>query len=273
MPPPPPPRCATDATRPEAVDEYETKIKNAPYVFTGKVTRILEHGVELPSIQIDADGEALDNANKVFQVRIKRVLKGDFPWNPMDVELTKPHTHKSVEVFVRGNETESNRVLEEESSGRYPPRGIAATRCRHVLRQNHTAIFLARREDAVHRGDVLLLLLTSNPLALTLRNLDKVNAAVKDMSYKPRAPIIEEPCEKQYCSYGANCVTDAQGRARCECPADCPDVDAPVCGTDGVTYANHCLLRKKSCQDETNTRVHHSGECGSAGDDALQRRG
>jgi hypothetical protein len=36
----------------------------------------------------------------------------------------------------------------------------------------------------------------------------------------------------------------------------------PVCGTDGVTYTNHCMMRMKSCRQEQNTRVQHAGECG-----------
>ena len=73
---------------------------------------------------------------------------------------------------------------------------------------------------------------------------------------------LAEPCEKTYCAYGANCVQTPDGHAECQCPTECPSMFTPVCGTDGVTYTNHCMMRMKSCRQEKNTRVHHTGECG-----------
>ena len=73
---------------------------------------------------------------------------------------------------------------------------------------------------------------------------------------------ISEPCEKEYCAYGADCIQTPDGRTECLCPTDCPSMFTPVCGTDGVTYTNHCMMRMKSCRQEKNTRVKHSGECG-----------
>ncbi|XP_043286401.1 agrin-like isoform X3 [Venturia canescens] len=92
------------------------------------------------------------------------------------------------------------------------------------------------------------------------------------MSYKPRHPVVEgkdlnfasnnaEPCEKTYCAWGAICVVSESGRAQCQCPVDCPTIPAPVCGTDDVTYTNHCQLRQASCQRRKNTRVQHQGAC------------
>lgn len=78
----------------------------------------------------------------------------------------------------------------------------------------------------------------------------------------PTTSCVAEPCEKTYCAYGASCVQTADGRAECQCPSECPAMVTPVCGTDGVTYKNHCMLRMKSCRQERNTRVQHTGECG-----------
>jgi coxsackievirus/adenovirus receptor len=77
--------------------------------------------------------------------------------------------------------------------------------------------------------------------------------------------LVAEPCEKTYCAYGANCVQTSDGRAECQCPTECPDMFTPVCGTDGVTYTNHCMMRMKSCREERNTRVQHAGDCGEYG--------
>ena len=73
---------------------------------------------------------------------------------------------------------------------------------------------------------------------------------------------VAEPCEKTYCAYGADCIQTPDGHAECLCPTECPSMFTPVCGTDGVTYTNHCMMRMKSCRQEKNTRVKHSGECG-----------
>ncbi|XP_070168751.1 agrin isoform X6 [Polyergus mexicanus] len=92
------------------------------------------------------------------------------------------------------------------------------------------------------------------------------------MSYKPRQPIIEgkdlnfasnnaEPCEKTYCAWGATCVVSENGKALCQCPADCPLTSDPVCGSDDVTYTNYCHLRQASCHKRKNTRAKHQGAC------------
>ncbi|XP_015598499.1 agrin isoform X2 [Cephus cinctus] len=81
------------------------------------------------------------------------------------------------------------------------------------------------------------------------------------MSYKPRHPVIEEPCEKTFCAWGASCVVSENGRAQCQCPVECPSDSAPICGSDDVTYMNVCHLRQASCQRRKNTRVKHKGAC------------
>ncbi|XP_076388607.1 agrin isoform X4 [Megachile rotundata] len=92
------------------------------------------------------------------------------------------------------------------------------------------------------------------------------------MSYRPQRPVIEgkdlnfasnnaEPCEKTYCSWGATCVVSENGKPLCQCPNDCPSTSKPVCGSDNVTYTNHCHLQKTSCQERRTTRVSHEGAC------------
>ena len=53
---------------------------------------------------------------------------------------------------------------------------------------------------------------------------------------------------------------------RCECPSSCAHmsglVTERVCGTDGLTYADECDLRLRSCATNTLIVVANVGGCG-----------
>ncbi|KYN32911.1 Agrin, partial [Trachymyrmex septentrionalis] len=74
--------------------------------------------------------------------------------------------------------------------------------------------------------------------------------------------LISEPCEKIYCAWGATCIVSENGKGLCQCSTDCPLTSDPVCGSDDVTYTNHCHLRQASCQNRKNIRMKHKGACG-----------
>ncbi|UYV77853.1 AGRN [Cordylochernes scorpioides] len=68
-------------------------------------------------------------------------------------------------------------------------------------------------------------------------------------SKKGRCP--GEACAEITCTYGGQCLVDpVTGRGYCRCPENCPDVFAPVCGSDGVTYSNPCQLQLAACTQE-----------------------
>ena len=48
-----------------------------------------------------------------------------------------------------------------------------------------------------------------------------------------------------------------------KCPAGCPKILAPVCGSDGKTYDNMCLLEVADCKSEVNITKVHDGPCQS----------
>ena len=47
-----------------------------------------------------------------------------------------------------------------------------------------------------------------------------------------------------------------------ECQMVCDKRLAPVCGSDGNTYANRCVLERISCLRGLNLKIEHAGECG-----------
>nr|ADI96224.1 Kazal-type serine proteinase inhibitor 4 [Procambarus clarkii] len=51
--------------------------------------------------------------------------------------------------------------------------------------------------------------------------------------------------------------------ARCQddCNFECTDDYTPVCGTDGVTYGNLCLLELADCLSEEDITLAYEGEC------------
>lgn len=74
---------------------------------------------------------------------------------------------------------------------------------------------------------------------------------------------FSDPCRTTFCSFGATCIVEpVSNTASCRCLERCDAIFAPVCGTDGVTYANECEMRKTSCKQEKRIAVERTGNCG-----------
>lgn len=71
-------------------------------------------------------------------------------------------------------------------------------------------------------------------------------------------------CKLDSCRTNEVCNGQKDGTSSCKCiqKKDCPKEKDPVCGTDGSTYLNECILKAESCDNKT-VGVKHPGPCGT----------
>ncbi|XP_048580646.1 fibrillin-1 isoform X2 [Nematostella vectensis] len=71
------------------------------------------------------------------------------------------------------------------------------------------------------------------------------------------------PCDIALCSFPHTRCVEVNGTATCECPKACTREYRPVCGTDGKTYPNPCILEMKACKPENMDKLQwaHDGPC------------
>ncbi|XP_055958196.1 agrin [Patella vulgata] len=129
--------------------------------------------------------------------------------------------------------------------------------CDSDVKKYDTKIFLLNTNG---NGELKL---NSSIVPVTFINLQHADAVVRDIPYKkPELPKVS-PCRAYFCAFGAVCmVNEKNNTAYCKCKQKCKPVFAPVCGTNGVTYASECLLHKTSCTTQRRIRIKSRGECG-----------
>ena len=75
---------------------------------------------------------------------------------------------------------------------------------------------------------------------------------------------ILDPCSASgiKCNFYSRCKIFSNGTARCICRLGCPRILDPVCGSNGKTYSNECVMRRESCLTKKIITVEHAGDCG-----------
>jgi len=85
-------------------------------------------------------------------------------------------------------------------------------------------------------------------------------------------PSKDSSCDTVYCRAGRECMSlDSNSDFECVCITKCPSHWKPVCGSDGVSYDNHCELHRKACIDGKPISPIHPGFCKKSREDLLAR--
>ncbi|XP_051568358.1 tomoregulin-2-like [Myxocyprinus asiaticus] len=67
-------------------------------------------------------------------------------------------------------------------------------------------------------------------------------------------------CDTNTCKFDGECLRIGD-TVTCICDFKCSSDYAPVCGSNGESYENHCLLRKDACKLQTEVLVVSEGAC------------
>ncbi|XP_035709385.1 agrin isoform X4 [Folsomia candida] len=72
-----------------------------------------------------------------------------------------------------------------------------------------------------------------------------------------------DPCDDIECSTPQICHLDEDRRPMCRCGESCSMDFAPICGSDGKTYSNECIMRQEACRSRRDLRIIYRGKCSS----------
>lgn len=78
------------------------------------------------------------------------------------------------------------------------------------------------------------------------------------------------PCQMLSCDSGTEChlvpddpTDDHTREAKCMCSNNCPDDFVPICGSNGKTYLNECVMKLDGCRRRLDLHLVYTGNCSS----------
>ena len=69
-----------------------------------------------------------------------------------------------------------------------------------------------------------------------------------------------DPCTNNLCHAGQECAIVGRN-ASCICKKSCPEHENTVCGSNGMTFPNHCELHRTACLEGKKISIKHDGTC------------
>ena len=75
--------------------------------------------------------------------------------------------------------------------------------------------------------------------------------------------LFSDACKKQPCKFYSKCFKKSDDTTECVCPI-CNENEkySPLCGDDGMTYANQCELEGTACKEKREIKILKRQSCG-----------